>query len=122
MKKADKCMRVDDEKGLDDALRAKERVIALFHASWCPFCRGFLPVFEKHADTTDAEGLDFAAVQDDKERMGDRYAVEIVPTVLFFEKGKVAKRLDGVPGMGLNEKQLAAFIQDCAASCCESCF
>jgi thiol-disulfide isomerase/thioredoxin len=114
MKKADRCMRVDDEKELDDALRAKERVIALFHASWCPFCARFLPVFEKHADTTDSEGLDFTAVRDDESRIGDRYAVEIMPTVLFFKKGKVAKRLDGVLGVGLNEKQLTDFIHTCS--------
>ena len=119
MEKADRCMRVDDEKGLDDALRAKERMIALFHASWCPFCARFLPVFEKHADTTDSEGLDFTAVQDDESRIGDRYAVEIMPTVLFFKKGRVAKRLDGIPGAGLNDKQLAAFIEACKASCAE---
>jgi hypothetical protein len=32
--------------------------------------------------------------------------VDVVPTVLLFEKGKVIKRLDGTPGAGLNEKQL----------------
>jgi thioredoxin 1 len=111
MKTTERCVLVDNEQGLNDALKANERVIALFYASWCPFCVDFLPVFQKCAE---GEGLGFLAVRDDQETMGDRYAVEVVPTVLFFKKGKVAKRLDGTLGVGLKEKQLTAFIQTCS--------
>ncbi len=106
----DKCVMVDDEQGLNDVLKAKERVIAIFHASWCPFCVSFLPVFEKCAK---GEGLSFLAVQDNQETIGDKYSVEVVPTALFFEKGKVTRRLDGVLGVGLTEKKLTDFIQAC---------
>jgi len=111
MKITDKYVLVDDEHGLNDMLKAKERVIALFYASWCPFCASFLPVFERHAE---GEGLSFLVVKDDQESMGDNYSVEVVPTALFFEKGKVSRRLDGVPGVGLNKKQLTDFIHACA--------
>ncbi len=110
MKITDKYVLVDDEHGLNDMLKAKERVIALFYASWCPFCASFLPVFERHAE---GEGLCFLAVKDDQECIGDKYSVEVVPTALFFEKGKVSRRLDGLPGVGLNKKQLTDFIQAC---------
>lgn len=110
MKTTKGCVLVDNEQGLTDALTAKERVIALFYASWCPFCVDFLPIFQKCAK---GEGLGFLFVQDDQETMGDRYAVEVVPTVLLFEKGNVAKRLDGVLGVGLNEKKLTDFIHTC---------
>jgi thiol-disulfide isomerase/thioredoxin len=52
-------------------------------------------------------------VQDDDENIAAKYAINIFPTVLFFEKGKVAKRLDGAPGIGLQEKQLVEFINSC---------
>ncbi len=110
-----RCVRVDDEQGLKDTLAVHERVVTLFHASWCPFCVAFLPVFQKCAA---GEGLEFLIVQDDTETLGDRYAVEVVPTVLYFQKGMVAGRLDGALGVGLQEKQLTAFIQTCAASTC----
>jgi len=110
MKTTKRCVLVDSEQGLKDNLKANERAIALFYASWCPFCVDFLPVFQKCAE---GGGLGFLVVQDDQETMGDRYAVEVVPTVLFFEKGKVAKRLDGVLGVGLNEKKLTDFIDIC---------
>jgi thioredoxin 1 len=111
MKITDTCNLVDDEHGFNDVLKMQERLIALFYASWCPFCVSFLPVFERHAK---GAGLSCLVVKDDREIMGNKYSVEVVPTVLFFEKGKVAKRLDGLLGVGLNEKQLTKFIQTCA--------
>jgi hypothetical protein len=36
--------------------------------------------------------------------------VDVVPTVLLFEKGAVTKRLDGAPGAGLDEKQLKKLV------------
>lgn len=110
-----RCVRVDDEQGLKGTLKVNERVVALFHASWCPFCTAFLPVFQRCAE---GEGLVFLIVQDDTETLGNRYAVEVVPTVLYFQKGAVAQRLDGALGVGLKEEQLIAFIQTCAASTC----
>jgi thioredoxin 1 len=110
MKITDTYVLVDDEQGLSEMLKAKERVIALFYASWCPFCVDFLPTFQRCAE---GEKLSFLVVKDDHETMGDRYSVEVVPTVLLFEKGNVSKRLDGVLGKGLNEKMLTDFIHAC---------
>ena len=105
------CPRVETETGaeLEEALKGKDRVVVLFYASWCPFCLRFLPLFERRVDET----LDFLLVQDDQERLLERYAVKVVPTVLLFEKGKVSQRLDGTPGVGLDEGQLSAFIAAC---------
>lgn len=36
----------------------------------------------------------------------DDYSIDYYPTVILFEKGKVKKRLDAKPGIGLNKKQL----------------
>lgn len=104
------CTLVDNNKELTKIVKATDRVIALFHASWCPYCIRFLPIFEKHAEN---EGRHFVSVQDDQETMADQYSVKIFPTVLLFENGVVSKRLDGTPGSGLNEKQLSEFINLC---------
>ncbi len=48
-------------------------------------------------------------VTDDKASLCEKYNVDVVPTVLIFEKGKVTKRLDGAAGIGLTEKQLLDF-------------
>jgi thioredoxin-like negative regulator of GroEL len=101
------CALVNNNHDLIEILRATNRVIALFHASWCPFCVTFLPIFKKHAE---GEGRQFVSVQDDQETIADHYSVKVYPTVLFFEDGVVSKRLDGISGVGLDEKQLVEFI------------
>jgi thiol-disulfide isomerase/thioredoxin len=90
-------------------LKTNDRVIALVYASWCPFCRKFLPIFQQYAQK---EQQYFLCVQDDQESIGDKYSIDIFPTVLFFEKGSLSKRLDGEPGVGLSEKQLVKFIDE----------
>jgi len=96
--------RIDVEYGLDDTLKSKDRVVVLFYASWCPFSQRFLPIFEKYSQ--DKTRVCLKIVTDDKASLCEKYSVDIVPTVLLFEKGKVKKRLDGVPGVGLEEKHL----------------
>ena len=108
-----KCALVNNNHDLIEILRAADRVIALFYASWCPFCVRFLPIFKKHAE---GEGRHFVSVQDDQETIADQYSVKVYPTVLFFEKGVVSKRLDGVSGIGLDEKQLVEFVGLCPLS------
>jgi thioredoxin 1 len=104
------CATVNNNRALIKALDATDRIVALFYASWCPFCTRFLPVFIKHAEQT---GRPFVLVKDDQEAMAGAYSVKIYPTVLFFENGAVSKRLDGAPGIGLDEQQLMEFISQC---------
>jgi thioredoxin 1 len=99
--------KIDIDYGLDDILKSKDRVVVLFYASWCPFSQKFLPTFEKYAKDKPLTCL--RIVTDDKPSLCEKYSIDVVPTVLLFEKGKVRKRLDAVPGAGLNEKQLASF-------------
>ena len=107
MNSGDKIVLIDNEHDLDKILKTNDRVIALVYASWCPFCRNFLPIFQRHAQE---EQPYFLCVQDDGESIGDKYSIDVFPTVLFFEKGSISKRLDGEQGVGLSEKQLAEFV------------
>jgi len=100
---------IDVEYGLDDILKAKDRVFVVFYASWCPFSQKFLPTFEKYAQSKEQSCLRVKI--DDKASLCEKYSVEGVPTVIFFENGKVTKRLDGAPGEGLTEKQLKDLIR-----------
>ena len=107
------CALVNNNHDLIEKLRATDRVIALFYASWCPFCVKFLPIFKKHAE---GEGRHFVIVQDDQETIADQYSVKVYPTVLFFENGVVSKRLDGILRVGLDEKQMVEFVSLCPMS------
>jgi len=91
-----------------DALAADDRVCALFYASWCPFSRRFLPDFDEAAH---ANKNHFSSVKvDDHENLCDEYGVNVYPTVIFFEKGRVLARVDGRLGVGID---LGRFFDAC---------
>lgn len=95
--------KVDVEFELEHAVKGKPKVFVLFYASWCPFSQRFLPIFHRIAESS-RDCL--RVVTDDKASLCEKYAVDFVPTVLLFEKGRVTKRLDGEPGAGLKEASL----------------
>ncbi|MGE5605126.1 MAG: thioredoxin family protein [Bacteroidota bacterium] len=109
MNQVNQCQLATNEPEMEAMLKSKERLLVLVFATWCPFCRRYLPVFEKYARGRE----DFLLVQDDQEIVADRYEIEVIPTLLYFEDGTLAKRLDGELGVGLSERQLTEFIKDC---------
>ena len=90
--------------GLEDSLKSKDRMFVLFYASWCPHSQAFLPIFRKYAKTNPDECL--TIMIDDKPELCDKFSIDYYPTVIFFRKGNVHKRLDPTPGGDLTEKQL----------------
>ena len=101
----------EDEEEIEKQLATKDKAFVLFYESWCPFSQRFLPVFNKFTQTQTKECV--KVVADYKMRLCDKFSVEVFPTVLFFEKGKVSKRLDGEAGVGLNQRQLESFAEQC---------
>ncbi len=102
---------ITKESDLDKALAGMNEAFVLFYASWCPFSRRFLPVFEDHVRHNKLNAL--RVMVDDLDSVTDKYSIEVFPTVLFFEKGKVSKRLDGAHGEGLDEGDLMGFVSVC---------
>jgi thioredoxin 1 len=103
---------VNNQQELNGELSKHEKVLVLFYATWCPFCRGFVPAFDKKTANMGFESIIHVLLNDFDDPMWDEYDVEAVPTVVFFEKSKVSKRLDGRSGVGLKEKQLDAWLQE----------
>jgi thioredoxin 1 len=101
---------VSSIRDLESQLKKNKRVLALFYASWCPFCRSFLPVF----DYSSKQGFCFilcVKVDDYDSPLWDEYSVEAVPTVIFFQEGKVCRRLDGRLGYGLSENEFKRWLE-----------
>jgi len=101
----------ENEEEVEKQLATKDKAFVLFYESWCPFSKRFLPIFEEFAQTQKRECMKIVA--DYKLRLCEKFSVEVFPTVLFFEKGKVSKRLDGLAGAGLNKQQLETFAKQC---------
>ena len=107
---------VDNELDLDTQLRTNEKVLVLFYATWCPFCKSLVPFFDKKAANLNAISVIHVLLDDYDNPLWDNYSIEAVPTVIFFEENKVCRRLDGKSGIGLNEKQLTAWLQELKVS------
>ena len=106
MSKAEKRkIEVSRSSSLGREIENKDRAFVLFYATWCPFSQRFLPVFEEYARGNPQECM--SVVVDDRPDLCEEYAIEYYPTVLLFKKGKVHKRLDAEPGVGLTKKQLS---------------
>ncbi len=105
------CTLIDTEQDLVKILKTTNTCFILFYAEWCPFSQSFLPIFENC--TKDSAHTCYRMLIDEHQNLCEKYAVEVYPTVIFFEKGKAVKRLDGIRGVGLNEKQFRDLMSTC---------
>lgn len=103
---------VSNKSDLESQLKKGERVLALFYSSWCPFCRRFLPVFDKNCSKYGFDLILRVKVDEDANPLWEEYSIEAVPTVILFEDGKVCRRLDGRFGYGLSEGQLEEWLDE----------
>ena len=101
---------VDNKQNLDTELKKNKKVLVLFYASWCPYCVNFVPSFDRK--TVGFGSVIHVLLNDYDNPLWDDYSISAVPTVIFFEEGKVCRRLDGKFGVGLSEKQLKVWLEE----------
>ena len=103
-----------EESELSEFIGRNKDALVLFFASWCPSCRAFKPVFEK--EVAKSRCATAAVCLDDNENpLWDRYDVEYVPTVAYFKKGSLTKRLVESPGTGLGRDEFVRFLKSLSA-------
>jgi len=106
------CELLEGPAALEEAIRTRDRLFVLFYASWCPFSRAFLP---EYVDCSGPDGPGYVRIlSEDYDEHVEKYKIEVYPTVLYFEKGKLVRRLDGRHFVGLSRKALDKFIGECA--------
>jgi len=108
----EKCALVKNEKELTRILKEERSVFVLFYASWCAFSRKFLPEFIENAGRSDLPHV--RVLVDDNEALAEKYSVEVYPTIIYFQNGELARRLDGEPMRGLHKAQLKDFVGSCS--------
>lgn len=102
--------RVEDGEGFQRWLESQERAVVHFRGMTCPFAQAFHPVFESRAESAPApcatRQLDL-----DVDEQWDAHGIEITPTVVLYEKGREARRLEATPHVGLSAEQLDAWLR-----------
>ena len=95
------------------ALRAflpGRRAAVLFHATWCPFCRRFQPAFAELAGNAPGWEAAELLLDDEDDPLWEELGIDVVPTVLAWDDGRPAGRLDGQAGIGIREADLRGLL------------
>ncbi len=106
------CALISSDAELDVAIASRDKLMVLFYATWCPFSQAFLKTYRKHAAAGDP--CYARIIVDGGDPVVAKYGIEIFPTVLFFENGRPAGRLDGIYHRGLTRGELEDFARRCA--------
>ena len=104
-------IKVNSQKDLEAELAKTKSAIALFYSSWCPYCLRFVPVFNEQITTSKFESVIHVVIDDNDNPLWDVYNISAVPTIIYFEEGKVCNRLDGRLGKGLGDEQFTAWLK-----------
>ena len=105
-------IKVNTAQDLDAELKKNKKVLALFYATWCPYCIRFVPTFDKKAASLGIKSVIHVLLDDYNNPLWDDYNIPAVPTIIFFEDGKISKRLDGQLGTGLSEGKFKTWISE----------
>ena len=97
-------MRPDDFSGAK--LIDSRDVLAVFCASWCPFCRAFLAIFESIMMKRTKPNGALVDISDENNPLWETFKVNIVPTLVGFRDGATIVRRDRIAGVGLGISDL----------------
>jgi thiol-disulfide isomerase/thioredoxin len=114
MSEADRCELIGGSEELEKAILSRDRLFVLFYALWCPFSMAFLPEYLDLAEPGDPCYV--RILSNDQDAHVEKYGIEVYPTVLYFEKGRLARRLDGRHLVGLNRKKFESFVGQCRSA------
>ena len=67
-----------------------------FWASWCGPCRAVAPVVDRLAQQYDGKVVVGKVNIDEEMELAQQYAVTTIPSLLFFQNGRVVETLVGV--------------------------
>ncbi len=88
-----------------ERLRRPGRFAVAAVAGWCPFCEEFVPRFLRRRPTNGWR-LAFADLTDLEDPRWEALRIDVVPTVLLYEEGRLVDRIDGTSRVGVTEREL----------------
>lgn len=77
----------------------------LYHATWCPFCRAFVPKFREAIPDGEEVLLD-----DQSDPRWIELGIDLVPTIIAFEGEEEIKRIQAAPHVGITDDMFKGFL------------
>ena len=91
-------------------LNIGQKALVLFYADWCPYCTNFKPVFEEiNSNQVQKRGT---LVNEDENPLWDRFNIQMVPTMIAFQDGKIITRRDAKRNVGLTRADMESIIKE----------
>jgi thioredoxin 1 len=104
--------KIDNRKDLDLELKKNKHVLALFYATWCPYCVRSVPNFDNKAAILGFKNIIHVLLDDYDNQLWDDFDIPAVPTIIYFEDGKVSRRLNAHIGRGLSETEFEKWVDE----------
>ena len=82
----------------EKVIRAKKPVLVDFYAPWCGPCQAMAPVIDEVAKELKDKAEVYKINVDSNSDLANQYQIMSIPTLMVFEKGKVARQLTGAQG------------------------
>ena len=80
-----------------EVLHSDIPVVVDFYATWCPPCKMLSPILDSLAEKF-AGRIKFVKVNSDEEPgLAGKYQIHALPTIMLFDNGEVAGRVEGLP-------------------------
>lgn len=79
-----------------EVLQSQSSVLVYFWAPWCGPCRLLAPLLEQLHSTSDDAYRVVSINADENFALSNRYRLTTLPTLIWFENGRIRDRLEGV--------------------------
>jgi len=106
-----KYVTLTDQSFEGEVINSNQPVLVDFWATWCGPCRAIAPIIEELAGQYEGKVKIAKLDVDDNQATASKYNVRSIPTLLFFQNGKVVDQIVGSAPKSALEGRLNTLLQ-----------